>query len=183
MRAIFTTTLMLVATPARANDLRFVYYDVTGNTARQLRRELNAKGPMSYRGRVDGLAQWSVTWKYHSAPTADGCEFTEFRAKVEGTITLPRWTPSGKFSPELMNRWQNFLTALRIHEHGHYSHGEQAAREIQTLGRRFRVTGNCSSIAQQFNDQAMKISDKYRAADKEYDRRTRFGWTQGVKFP
>jgi predicted secreted Zn-dependent protease len=169
---------------ARASGVEIVYYDITGNSAKEMRRQLNANGPLSERGaRVDGHTKWTVSWTFRYAPKAASCEFTAFRSTVEGTITLPRWVANGSISNALITRWQSYISALRIHENGHYAHGVKAAEEIDSLGQSFRVSGDCSTIAKKFSDQAATIIEKYRAADETYDRRTQLGRTQGVRFP
>lgn len=61
-RSWFLMVAILVAeTSARAADLRTLYYDVVGDTARELRRDLNKKGPVSERGiRGDGLTDGRI---------------------------------------------------------------------------------------------------------------------------
>lgn len=183
-RAISVIAMTMITAITHASELRTVYYDVVGTSARELRRELNAKGPLDKHGKkVSGLTRWKISWKFHKAAKAGSCEFTEFKATLDGTITMPRWVVTQSVPKPLMDSWQRFLTALLVHEQGHYSNGFRAAEEVRALGRGFRVPGDCSTIATEFNERATAIIDKYRIADDEYDRRTQSGRTQGVKFP
>jgi predicted secreted Zn-dependent protease len=168
----------------RADEPEIQYYDVVGSSDRELRNQMNAKGPMGTRGhRVDGHTHWKTSWRYRYAPSADGCAFTRIDVVVKGTMTLPRWTGEAHASDSLAKNWRSFATALRRHEEGHYAHGLKAREEIEELGRSFRVPGSCATIEEVFREQAKSIIDKYRAADAAYDAETRHGRTQGVRFP
>jgi predicted secreted Zn-dependent protease len=168
---------------AHSDDAEIRYYDVFGTTGKEIRREINLKGPIGKRGKpVDGRTQWHVGWKYRYSPSAGGCQFTRIEVTLTGVITLPRWAnerPTGT----LTDQWRRYLAALRRHEDGHYANGRRAAEEIEALGRSFRIADRCSAIAQAFKEQAHSIMEKYNAADRAYDLETRHGRTEGVKFP
>lgn len=178
--AILSATLSV----AYANDAKLIYYDIVGNNATDLRRELDANGPFDEDGkRYDGHTEWRVTWTYSDVPTEEGCKFTEIGVSVDGTIALPRWVGGEDASNALSRKWQNFLAALRLHEDGHYALGVRAAKEIEDLGQSFHVSGNCSTIGKAFNDQAGSILEKYKAMNALYDHDTNHGQTQGAEFP
>lgn len=164
--------------------LEIQYYDISGSSDRELRDQMNAKGPVGTRGhRVDGHTHWKVSWKYRYAPSAGQCAFTQIETVLTGTITLPRWSGEASASGVLAKKWRSFATALRRHEDGHYAHGVQARAEIEELGRSFRVPGSCATIEEAFRLQSKAIIEKYRAADAAYDAQTRHGKSQGVRFP
>ncbi|HJP97042.1 MAG TPA: DUF922 domain-containing Zn-dependent protease [Rhodanobacteraceae bacterium] len=175
---------LLALSVAYAGDATIVYYDVAGNTANALRRQLNEKGPLGESGkRFDAYTHWYVNWRYRYRPTATGCEFTNVTVSVTGTITLPRRVDESQ-APELLEQdWNHYLAALHLHEHGHYVHGLDAAREIEALGRSFHAAGDCGTFVADFNRRARAITDRYAAMDKTYDRDTDHGRTQGAVFP
>jgi predicted secreted Zn-dependent protease len=169
---------------AHAVDAEIVYYDVVGNSAEELRHQMDSKGPFGEGGkRVDGYTDWKVTWSYQYAPAADGCRFTELGITVSATITLPRWTTGDHASNALLKKWQSYIASLRVHEDGHYSHGVEAADEIKSFGQSFHTSDGCSIFAKNFNDKAASIIEKYRGADAAYDADTKHGRTQGAIFP
>jgi|HubBroStandDraft_2_1064218.scaffolds.fasta_scaffold232786_2 predicted secreted Zn-dependent protease len=169
---------------AHADDTEIVYYDVVGNSAEELRHQMDTKGPFGEGGRrVDGHTDWKVTWSYQYAPAADGCRFTELGITVSATMTLPRWAPGDDASNALLKKWQAYIASLRVHEDGHYSHGVKAADAIKSLGQSFHTSDGCSIFAKNFNDEAASIIEKYRVADASYDADTQHGRTQGAIFP
>lgn len=184
LRLIAAIGLGFATSIACADEAEVVYYDIVGNNAKELRRELGAKGPIGENGTtVDGHTNWHVRWNFRYAPTAEGCRFTEFVVNVTGEIVLPRWAAGEKASNALAKKWQSYVVALRVHEDGHYTHGVRAADEVKALGQSFRVSGSCSTIGQLFNDRAESILNKFRAADATYDADTDHGRTQGARFP
>ncbi|MEO6829231.1 MAG: DUF922 domain-containing protein [Acidobacteriaceae bacterium] len=168
---------------ACADDARIVYYDVTGDSAGELRQDLNNKGPLDHGKRFDANTLWHVTWKYLYVPVGNGCKFTQMSTSLDGTIELPRWDHTGFVPGPLRRDWKRYLAALRVHEDGHYAHGVAARNEIQALGQSFQIAGSCTTIAKTFNDLAASILDKYGAMDQKYDHDTGHGKTQGAIFP
>jgi predicted secreted Zn-dependent protease len=181
---VFVALLCLGVSVAWGQDAVTRYYDIVGGDERELRRELNAKGPIDRRGeRVDGRTKWTVSWKFRYSPPDGGCAFTRIDVTLRGFIDLPRWAGEAAGAPSLVKKWRLFIDALRRHEEAHFAHGVSAAAEVEELGENFRVDTQCSMIGQAFNDEAKRIIDKYRAADAAFDARTRNGRTEGVRFP
>jgi predicted secreted Zn-dependent protease len=167
-----------------AGGAEIVYYDVVGDSAKELRHQLDTNGPLGEDGkRVDGHTDWHVAWTYQYAPAAGSCKLTELEITLTATIILPRWTAGDETSSALVKRWQSYIAALRVHEDGHYSHGVRAAEEIKSLGQSFGISDDCSTMAKRFDDQAASILEKYSLADAAYDADTKHGRTQGATFP
>lgn len=182
-QAAVMAVLVIGWTAASAGDARLVYYDVAGHSARELRDDLNNKGPLDHGKRFDAHTAWRVTWTFLYAPEGNGCKVTKVNASLDGTIELPRWQHRGDASPTLVGKWERYLAALRVHEDGHYAHGVAAEREIDALGQSFRITGSCTAMAKAFNDEANAIVARYAAMDATYDRDTDHGRSQGAVFP
>jgi predicted secreted Zn-dependent protease len=184
LHALVALTMSAASFVVFANPAEIVYYDIVGDSAKQLRHELDTKGPIDDGGkRVDGHTKWYVAWNFRYAPSSGGCAFTQFEVTVKGTVTLPRWVGSKRSSNSLSRKWQSYIAALRLHEDGHYAHGVQAAQDITALGQSFRVSDSCSTIAKTFNDRANAILEQYKAADAAYDSDTKHGEKQGAIFP
>jgi predicted secreted Zn-dependent protease len=182
----FLALVLFAAWPltANANQPDLVYYDIVGNSAAELRQQMNAKGPVGQSGkRMDGYTHWHVAWSYRYAPASGGCKITELTVTVTATITLPRWAVSDRAGNALIRKWENYASALRLHEDGHYSHGIQAAEEIRSLRHTLHTPDGCSTFERQFDGEATSILEKYRRADAAYDADTKHGRTQGATFP
>lgn len=175
--------LVLAMSSAHAENARIVYYDVVGNNASVLRQQMNAKGPLDGGKRFDAHTDWYIKWNYRYRPTASGCKFTSVDVSLTGTIELPRWVPPHNASNVLVQKWNRYLAALRIHENGHYAHGASAAQEMETLAKSLHGFGDCRAMVSEFNDRAHAIIRKYNLLDAAYDRETDHGRTQGAQFP
>lgn len=183
-RVVMVVLLTIACSATCADEASVVYYDVAGHSPRQLRNELDAKGPLDKAGeRFDGFTSWQVKWTYRYVAEGTGCKFTSMDAAVAGTIVLPRWVREDRASGSAVKKWERYLVALRSHEDGHYAHGVAARDEVQKLGESFRVPGACSTIARTFNDEAEAILARYGALDAKYDQDTEHGKTQGAIFP
>lgn len=178
-----TVTLALATVAAHAQSAQIAYYDVSGNSAAELRQQMNAKGPLDGGKRFDAHTEWHVKWNYRYRPTASGCELASVNVSLSGTILMPRWVYANDVSNTLIEKWDRYLAALRLHEEGHYAHGASAAKEMEALGESFHGSGDCPAMVSEFNTRAQGIIDKYKAQDVAYDRETDHGRTQGAQFP
>jgi len=102
------------------------------------------------------FARWYVRW-------SGTC-----RTSVRITYTFPRWVDKNRAPASLRKAWDRMIRNLKRHERGHGQHGINAAREIEKSRCRF---------------DPKRITRKWAAQDKIYDRRTRHGITQGVRLP
>jgi len=169
------------ATPAKAADVRVVYYDISGNTAKALVHEMEVKGPLDKSGRrFPAYTKWRVSWVFRYEYSPASCKLTELTALVEGAMTLPHWVNGDSAPAALAKEWQNYVAALRVHENGHYAHGVEAANEIRALASSIQPAENCSVLSREVASQAQSILDKFRALDETYDRQTDHGQTQGA---
>lgn len=90
------------------------YYNITGSTAKELKKNMKLKGPNGYWA----YARWYVNW-------SGNCQ-------VDVTInyTMPRWQNRTSVPKKLQNSWDKMIANLKIHEEVHGSHGIKAANAI-----------------------------------------------------
>ena len=92
----------------------FKYYDIKGDTAKELKRQMKRKGPNGFWA----YARWNVRWS------------SRCKVSVSIKITMPRWKNMSDGSAALQKKWKRMVTVLRIHELNHGKHGINAAKEI-----------------------------------------------------
>lgn len=93
-------------------------YAVSGTTAKELRDEMNRKGP-------DGFwayTRWDIRW-------TGSCRVT-----VKVTYTLPKHRKPSAMPANVRKSWQSMRAALVAHEKLHGAHGVSAAKEIAAAG-------------------------------------------------
>jgi predicted secreted Zn-dependent protease len=170
--------------PGFTEETVYVYYDVAGSTAAELRAQMEARGPGGVGSKhYDATSEWKINWGYSSIPSPDGCAIGKVSVRTKVTLTMPRWTPAAGAPQGLRERWTIFTAALLIHEEGHrqvaISHGQEVFRSLEALP----SEPTCDALKAAVEATAAPILDRLRREDDLYDVRTRHGLTQGTRFP
>ena len=160
------------------------YYSVNGDTADELRQQLNERGVTEADGtRYDAITQWGVTCFLQYGTCGCGCAVQSVDTTVHVVMTLPRWENFSSGPWLLQDEWNRYMRALLDHENGHKEHAIMAAREIKQA---ISNLGPCSSpqdIESQANGLVSEIFQKYLIKEHAYDDQTGHGLTQGAAFP
>ena len=172
----------LAAEPVISETVR--KYRINGQTAQELRLEMNRKGPAGAGGRrFDAHTAWWVDWNYRWWENPAECRLTAVTTRVRVSFTLPQWDQYDRGSPELQQRWDRYFEALYAHEKGHRDFGLRAARDIEQviwgIGRR----GTCAQLEKDANAAAQATLDHYILLEKQYDIETEHGAASGAVFP
>ncbi len=101
-----------------------------------------------------GYTEWYVKW-------TGGC-----RVSVAVTITMPKLKNPSKAPKDVRQSFDKMYKALLKHERNHGRNGIRAATDIEKA--------KCKKTD--------PIFAKYNKADKDYDRKTKHGLTEGVRF-
>ncbi|HUP19630.1 MAG TPA: DUF922 domain-containing protein [Gemmatimonadota bacterium] len=172
----------VVPDPAIHVRERVVHSDVEGATVEELARALDRSGPRIPEGRFRGLTRWNVSWRYRYTRRGGACAIVDADVRLEVTTTLPRWRRAADAGLELERKWRDYLAALEGHEAGHRNYAVRAANEMLTTLRDLR-TASCGHIEDEANARGRWILERFRALNREYDRETRHGRTQGATWP
>lgn len=168
------------ADSARAVQWTTNYYAVTGATTREIRMSINQSRPWKERLTYDGFTEWKVNWRFRSAREGDDCRLIEFQPSAIITTTLPRWTPPPEASPEVREAWKRYMIGLVQHEtvHGRFAYAavEDMKKKIASL-----PPMPCEQLKERVNQLANGVMDDYRQREKDFDKRTNHGATQGAR--
>jgi len=159
-------------------------YRISGQTAQELRREMDRKGPAGAGGRrFDGHTAWWVNWNYRWWEIPTECRLTAVTTRLRVSFTLPAWDQYERGSNELKQKWDRYYEALYAHEKGHREFGLRAARDIEQviwgIGRR----ETCAQLEREANAAAQATLDHYIQLEKQYDIETAHGAATGAVFP
>lgn len=171
-----SSAAMRAAAPAMA-VVAYTHYDLTGNTYDVLANGLRTASGMPY----PALAQWNITYDFRSQSASGRCAVSSLNTRLQLSMRLPRWTPPAGANGELVARWERFMAALRQHEEGHLEHGRSAEREVRAALQAMSA-GDCPTLEARMRERFQQIVDSYSARDREYDRQTDHGRTQGAVF-
>jgi predicted secreted Zn-dependent protease len=108
------------------------YYEVTGTSAKSLRKQMRSNGPKGFWA----YTKWRVKW-------TSKCEL-----RVTLNYTFPRLKDPNNVPLPLRKRYQAMLVNLKAHEEGHGQNGRDAAAEIQAA--------NCSGAREIIKKYAAK---------------------------
>jgi len=168
-----------------ADPLTIEFYEIHGANQREMRNEIDRLRPSDpvNASRHDGYTHSHVTWTYYLQPSREGCAVRSFETELKVTMTLPRWIKPAGVSARLVEQWETYSAALRVHENGHYEIAVAAAAEVKRRALELRSAEGCKALDQALDVTANVVLDEYRKMHVEYDARTRHGETQGVRFP
>ncbi len=185
--AVVNETTKVIACP-QGSDISvttgYVYYEIEGATAEQLRDQMNQFGRKDeYGNHWDAYTEWFITWFYPYAQNADGCSTGEIEVEVEVNFEFPEWNIPANASRDLISQWDDFLRALQKHEDGHREIAIDAACEILQDINSLPSYPSCLKLDEAVETTTEQILDLYREREKDYDRDTEHGKSQGVSFP
>ena len=175
-------SLMMLTAGANAEvreDLVYVNYTAHAEPGGSILSALNAASPIRQDGHVyHGHTSWNVKWNYRWHERANGsCSITSVSLEVSGKITLPVLVGA---TVAQAGQFDRYVSALRVHELGHYGIAKDAAAAIETKIRALPEMSSCRNFGSAANDAGSKILDEYRAKEIRYDATTGHGKTQGA---
>jgi predicted secreted Zn-dependent protease len=176
---IHTTISALPSEPGIALTINTTYYSIGGSTAQELRDEMNRRGP----GNSDAYTRWYVSWTYPRVTGENGCDSGLVEVSVSVDFTLPQWTPPANADHELVKRWEQYMTALQIHENGHQDIAVAAGRDVLQALSALPAYPSCDELDHSMNASGQAILKRYRQQELLYDQTTDHGAIQGARFP
>lgn len=158
-----------------------VYYEISGHTAAELRRQLQNKGPagtngMQFHGRTEGYIEWSFLIEAHQGT----CRLGNLAIVLDVTITLPHWTERDGAPQALVRLWENHLATLTLHEAGHRDLALEAHRAMQDVLAAIPPTTDCKAFRRSADRAFQRILRRLQRDNRRYDLRTGYGRKQGA---
>jgi predicted secreted Zn-dependent protease len=157
-------------TPISIPHAKMTYYEISGNTARQLRSQINTKRPKSH----DAQTQWSIRWSWPGYGSKT-CDLNTANVSYTIEVIMPRWKPPQGASPQLVTRWNDYIRALTLHERGHVDNVIENLPHVKKA--------IASATCETAESEAKARLDRIKQNDLDYDRVTNHGETQGARFP
>lgn len=177
------------ASPPSSDRVRIVdrieRYAIAGGSSAELMRQMRELGPVDplTGKRMQGFAEWRVSWSYQYAPGRGGCRLTQHEVGLDVVITLPDWRDKDAADGRMQAGWADFLQKLEEHERGHRAIGVEAAQAVDAALAGAPGRPDCDGLGEWLDSAAERAMGRYLRADAEYDLRTGHGQTQGVQLP
>lgn len=181
MRKLLLLCLLILAKTADAQvseNLVYTYYTAKSDSD-SLLETLNKASPIRVDNRsFHGYTKWNVHWNYRWFEQADGrCKITKVTTDLTANITLPELVGANAEQTEAFDK---YLSALRVHELGHYDIGKQTATTIDNGILALPEMSSCKELESTANDFGYRTLEEYKAQEKQYDVATAHGKTQGA---
>ena len=181
---------VLSASTSRASvttEERFIYYEISGNTASELRASINSH-TRNFKNRFDAATQWKITWQFGYKPRQKKCKITEVNIDASIDYVLPQWPDASKHpNKQLVNHWQRFITQLLAHEKQHGAFVKAATLEVErriiTADDTSFAPPNCKKLQQLANQRAQSVITRLEMQHATFDRETNHGRDTGALFP
>lgn len=159
------------------------YYDVSGTTIDELRRDVFSRGPYDRAGqRFAGWAEWQIKWQFAHKQVPQGCAVGRAVTETHIQYTLPRWLDADAASPDLQETWSRFVEALTLHEQGHGQLARELAAAIEHAIQSLPPEPTCDELGRRVDALAKRMIAE-DDSQEAYDLATGHGRTQGAAFP
>src|SRR5262245_14541218 len=152
--------MLWFVTAAPAQDSLIIttnFFTVSGGNERELRRSINQSRPWKDRREGDATTDWKIEWTFRVTSSETGCQLHSFATKTVITMSLPKCPPRAPAAEALTQRWESYLTALKIHEEGHKQIALAAAAEIQRRVKRLKPEPTCEVLSTLLNSTAKSV--------------------------
>ncbi len=160
------------------------YYLVSGKTTDQIRSSINRNTPVHENGTIyDARTDWFVEWNFLWNQSNASCTITKIRTEVNIQFILPKLQTLGTLPKNLRRKWETYMQALLRHEDGHMNIGIRAANEIERKILNMTSRRTCNKLEIDANHIGNELLKKFRAIEKEYDRKSNHGRNDGTLFP
>lgn len=154
-------------------------YEVDGTDIVSLRRQLDRRRQSGAHWHGLTAASLDVNARFESV---DGvCVTRMIEVRVEVTIWLPVWRPSGQAAPELVERWDAALAGLRRHEDGHRRHVLDAANALFLELTALPASDSCEVLDGEVRRHAARAKARLQVKGIGYDALTHYGARQGAQ--
>jgi predicted secreted Zn-dependent protease len=182
MDRLFLLFLLAMARPLSAEvneSLIYTYYVANADPSRSLLSILNTSSPIRQDGQVHhAYTTWYVKWDFRWFENPDGrCRITKVTTELTGSIKLPRLVGATSMQRDHFDR---YLSAVRVHELGHYGIGKEAAAAIDRKILSLPEMPSCKALETAANDLGSRTLSEYKEREVRYDASTAYGRSQGA---
>lgn len=140
---------------------------------------LNSASPVREAGKIyHAYTGWGVRWRFwwNTLPTGM-CEISAVTTTLTVKMTLPDLRTSTQADSA---KFARYFAALVQHEEGHRKIAKDAAYAVDKAILSHRPLPDCRLLEAAANRAAMDALERAAQVEKEYDRSTQFGCTQGA---
>ena len=185
LMAVFLTNFLNLTVEAKpVINITTNYYNVKGKTVSDIAKSLYNDSPIIYQGnKYHGYTSWNVKWNFNWYKYPDYCQITAVKTTVDVKYTLPKLVSYSSLSSSVKQKWDKYYTSLINHEEGHKNFGINSAYNIEKSILNMGKRNSCQQLEKDANIIGNNVIKSSIEQEKEYDKITNHGVTQGAIFP
>src|SRR3990172_7542966 len=109
---------------------QYEYYDVKGDDEQTLRCDISKNGCRWNDGKkYDSVTTWRIRWHYGYDRGPQTCSADSFRTTIDIIFRYPKWVREAGAPQSLVDKWDDYMKNLIMHENGHRDMAGEAAEE------------------------------------------------------
>jgi predicted secreted Zn-dependent protease len=155
---------------------------MTGSSFRHIQNRCDKTRPWKDKSARDASTEWYVSWQASYSASGGTCQCINFSTATTITITLPKWIAPTNTPADVRAAWAKYVAALEVHEAGHADLAIAAAEEMHKRVKEISSDLDCNTLRTTVQNECQAALDSHRAQERDYDRKTRHGATQGASF-
>lgn len=157
-------------------------YRVTHAPGRSLTASIDAASPIREEGGVfHGHTYWRIDWQFRwNRSEAGQCAITSTKTTIGLTVTTPLLITA---DPSTRTTFEKYRERLLIHEDGHVRIARDTAHAIDRSIRMLASQPDCRQLEIAANNLGHRLLEEGNQKNRDYDRATGHGRTQGAWLP
>ena len=160
---------------------KFEHYTIAPAEVDQIKLELRRNSPVSRKNQVfHGETEWTLIPNFRWQWVAGKCRVKDVLVQLNGTYTLPKLLKDLPHTSKTRQRFDSYYQALLAHEKGHQDLWLKAGEEIEHLLLNFPPYTSCSEMNDAVKSRIAVIIGRYQQLNRDYDKQTGHGRTQGA---
>lgn len=182
---VCVTALCLMLIPATHGEVlleeRYEHYTIDPIEVDQIKFELRKNSPVSRANQIfHGGTEWTLVPHFRWKKERHLCRVKDVMVKLNGTYTLPKLYRTISATTSTKERFNAYYDALLEHEKGHQTLWLKAGEEIERTLNNFEPHFSCDELARQAKLRIAEIIRNYQQQNRDYDKQTGHGRTQGA---
>jgi predicted secreted Zn-dependent protease len=181
-KALVVSLFVLLACNVQADvqeDIDYDYYRVDHYSGEGLKDAMTEATPYFEDGeRMHGNTKWDIRWNFRYGNNGGGdCRITEVDVDLTIVVGLPQLSTHDRRARE---RFDRYMVNLNRHEQTHVRIARDGAYQIDRALLSMRAEPNCDQLERRANQTANRLVNDVKRAQRQYDKRTDHGRTEGA---
>ncbi len=163
---------------------QYEYYEIKGTSEKELRDQMCRNGCTFPDGKkYDSVTSWHVKLDYGHDQATQACSADSVRVNVAINFRYPKWIRTDGAPQQLVDKWDEYMKNLVMHENEHRDMAVLAAAELSKAVAALPPASSCSELDREVRTLSRERMDKLNADEKMLDETTSHGKTEGAIFP